>query len=959
MIESIVQPIDLEMQVQVARELGGTRLSFTLHSPNRAVAFHHYLIPGPILRSSPGEFQLSLLQRISKLQSHQDVDGSILLKNEVEAALASIGRDLWRELFPLEMQRAYKSFRQNVSTWMIVSDEPWIPWELIKPYDDSNPQEVIDDDFICLRFQLTRWMSGSIAPAGNLPVRVLACIAPDDPEHELLPNAKLEKALVSSIASNHKGISDASGRGITIKEVTDIFRQGVDLIHFITHNQTEPESGLLLADGSFLRPLNLSGPLQTQMASRRSFVFINAPDSGDPSWAHLWITRLKAGAFIAPSWPTGDSEAFEFAKALYENISAGETLGAACQKARRQLQAIDPSDPAFLAYRIYAHPNGRLLFNNEDDAMSAESRSIPNPSDHPALTHSVGQISGAASDRVAHEDQLGFHLYVESFADLIESPFTQLPLTVGIFGSWGMGKSFLLEHLARRISVRQNAYSSGQQSKSRFRRARIFFEKLTLRHRNPAKEEKIPHVHVINFNAWEYSASDAIWPGLVRKVMNRLEREVRWPWPGRFLIKLGWNSKQLFREERGRIIVISYLAVATIVAMIVHLISGESLRDILAALLAVGTLGGILKLVADTLANPISQWITSLFQGKDYGRHVGQFARIRGDLEFLERQLRTSEERILVLIDDLDRCEPDKAVEMLQAIKLLLDFETFIIFLGIDARVVTRAVERHYRGILTDAGASGYEYLDKIVQIPFRIPIPENAEIEVFLSDLMGSPIPTFPTATVASSAPGNSDPTNSPMPKAEAPPVRAEAPPPLAPRPSGGEELRSFSYEELQAFKNLSPFLKRNPRHLKRLVNIYRLIRTLATRSGSALLDRPGPGPIICWVVLCSQWPYTSYLMLRRFEELLRRMEQRGDFPTQSPLPYLLEAALQGIDPRQRAMLDHDPDLLPRLVNEAAEARMSWEDLRLIRRYTINFNPAIEFEEFIKFPAKPDEAAG
>ena len=514
-----------------------------------------------------------------------------------------------------------------------------------------------------------------------------------------------------------------------------------------------------------------------------------------------------------------------------------------------------------------------------------------------------------------------------------------------------MGKSFLLDHIARRVRERQEQLRERRlRALSRFR---LFIERFRPRSRDLASDGTVSRIHVVTFNAWEYSASEAIWPGLVRKVMNRLEREVRWPWPGRFLTKLGWNAKQLVQQERGRILVISYLAAAAAVAMIVHLVSSESLRDVWAALLAVGTIGGILKLVTDTLANPISQWMTNLFQGKDYGKHIGQFARIRGDLEFLERQLRQAEGRILVLIDDLDRCEPDKAVEMLQAIKLLLDFETFIIFLGIDARIVTRAVERHYRGILGDAGASGYEYLDKIVQIPFRIPTPENNEVEAFLADLMGNPLPSFSRTPTASATPAEPDLPNSPE-TATTPPTRQDLAPPLAPNPNSGEELRSFSYEELQAFRNLALFLKPNPRHLKRLVNIYRLIRALAIRSGSILQQKPGA--TICWVILCAQWPYTAYLMLSCFEELTREANDEN-LKAQSTLPYLLAMADKRVDLRQQKTLDHDPVLLSRLVNEAVEAQMSWDDLRLIRRYTINFNPAIEFEEIVKAPAKPAEA--
>jgi len=120
----------------------------------------------------------------------------------------------------------------------------------------------------------------------------------------------------------------------------------------------------------------------------------------------------------------------------------------------------------------------------------------------------------------------------------------------------------------------------------------------------------------------------------------------------------------------------------------------------------------------------VAQWVTALFTDSDYGRQLGVMEDIRHDLETLEERLHGTDSagndvvtgRILVLIDDLDRCEPAKAVEVLQAVNLLLNFKSFIVCLGIDARIVTGAVEKHYEGLLGEAGASGYEYLDKIVQ---------------------------------------------------------------------------------------------------------------------------------------------------------------------------------------------------------------------------------------------------
>ena len=46
-----------------------------------------------------------------------------------------------------------------------MSDEPWIPWELIKPYDDEPGQELIDHDFLCMQFDFARWVCPAASPA--------------------------------------------------------------------------------------------------------------------------------------------------------------------------------------------------------------------------------------------------------------------------------------------------------------------------------------------------------------------------------------------------------------------------------------------------------------------------------------------------------------------------------------------------------------------------------------------------------------------------------------------------------------------------------------------------------------------------------------------------------------------------------------------------------------------------
>jgi predicted KAP-like P-loop ATPase len=73
-------------------------------------------------------------------------------------------------------------------------------------------------------------------------------------------------------------------------------------------------------------------------------------------------------------------------------------------------------------------------------------------------------------------------------------------------------------------------------------------------------------------------------------------------------------------------------------------------------------------------------------------------------------------ERIAVLIDDLDRCSAGHVVELLEAINLIMDVHGFIFVLALDYDVIVSAVQERY------PYASGHAFIQKIVQLPFRVP---------------------------------------------------------------------------------------------------------------------------------------------------------------------------------------------------------------------------------------------
>jgi hypothetical protein len=86
--------------------------------------------------------------------------------------------------------------------------------------------------------------------------------------------------------------------------------------------------------------------------------------------------------------------------------------------------------------------------------------------------------------------------------------------------------------------------------------------------------------------------------------------------------------------------------------------------------------------------------------------------------------------RIVVLIDDLDRCSPEKVVSLLEAINVVMDVPGFIFVLALDYDALVGAVTTRYPHV------SGHEFIEKIVQLPFRVP-PLVLESDDFLTELI------------------------------------------------------------------------------------------------------------------------------------------------------------------------------------------------------------------------------
>jgi len=110
--------------------------------------------------------------------------------------------------------------------------------------------------------------------------------------------------------------------------------------------------------------------------------------------------------------------------------------------------------------------------------------------------------------------------------------------------------------------------------------------------------------------------------------------------------------------------------------------------------------------------------------------------------------------RIILYIDDLDRCPPNKVVQVLQACHLLLAFPLFIVVVAVDARWVSRALLKQYSGLIEfdqlgngvsneidrdiGATASPRDYLEKIFQVPYWVRRMRGEASTAYAIELIG-----------------------------------------------------------------------------------------------------------------------------------------------------------------------------------------------------------------------------
>lgn len=282
------------------------------------------------------------------------------------------------------------------------------------------------------------------------------------------------------------------------------------------------------------------------------------------------------------------------------------------------------------------------------------------------------------------------------------------------------------------------------------------------------------------------------------------------------------------------------------------------------------------RLVLIDAAEGLARFLDEQAEGVAYMEYQGLLGQVRSDLDRLSARLADAKqqwerggrlgppplERIVLYIDDLDRCPPRRVVEVLEAVHLMLALDLFVVVVAVDARWLIRSLEHHHRDLFdtdkpaaVDAGKGGdwthlatpVDYLDKIFQIPYVLVPPSREVAGRYLQVLLPAPGSSGKTEEYRPdnlSDPADIGPDDIPEGSSEAHvdidnyeyPVLNSANSPAEDEPNvemGGSTglvgLRppglEISQSEVDFLAQLGGLVS-TPRAAKRMVNIYRLTR-------------------------------------------------------------------------------------------------------------------------------------
>ncbi|MBQ0959023.1 SUMF1/EgtB/PvdO family nonheme iron enzyme [Ideonella sp. 4Y11] len=366
------------------------------------------------------------------------------------------------------------------------------------------------------------------------------------------------------------------------------------------------------------------------------------------------------------------------------------------------------------------------------------------------------------------EDWLGYGPYADSLWARMQlalsqpwapghTPITSRPgadpLVVGVYGEWGVGKSKLLELVYDR-AVAENA------------------QRLQQRSQDPEAWARSPALHLVVpvwFHPWRYENEPSLAVPLLMHVTEALHATLKQAASTSESMRRDIAALAKAGNEQAKLATRLFTGAKKVMQVAGKVAGNEMVK---------ATAGAAASLVnARQLAEGALEWVEETaerFAGDDEvdgqpekkapadgadkdegitpsasadGRYHYNVQKYLRELSHVTpalakrhgQTLRTEVHlRFAVFIDDLDRCLPENAVAVLELIKTLLNVESFAFMVALDDEVIERGISHRYRdyrfkGAKPEMPITGFEYLEKIVHLPFRLPALTRSQAEDLL----------------------------------------------------------------------------------------------------------------------------------------------------------------------------------------------------------------------------------
>nr|WP_314460620.1 P-loop NTPase fold protein [uncultured Neisseria sp.] len=285
------------------------------------------------------------------------------------------------------------------------------------------------------------------------------------------------------------------------------------------------------------------------------------------------------------------------------------------------------------------------------------------------------------SDTESKEDYLNFGEVSQIVTEILETE-AMLPVSIGVFGNWGAGKSSLLNLIEQQIKP----------------------------------DEWI----VIKFDAWLYQGFDDARAALLEVIASHL-------------IQAAKNDKTIWEKSKNLFARIDGLRLAGLVAEGAALAAGLPTFGLVSKIFgtAQNALDGIQdetesKQVVETVKEIVDSE-KNLIKSKEQQtppKQIDEFRKEYGEI------LQKLGKKLVIVIDNLDRCLPANAIQTLEAIRLFLFLNRTAFIIAADEEMIRHSVAEHYKDL---SYRHQIDYLDKLIQIPIRVPKAGVLEIRAYL----------------------------------------------------------------------------------------------------------------------------------------------------------------------------------------------------------------------------------